>query len=112
MIVYLAGKYSGDTKKNIALAKKYALKLWEKGYVVICPHLNTQNFDKISDVSYDKFLNGYLEIIKRCDVLVLLPNWRESKGAKIEKQFAEENGIPVYPISLILEEKSYPQVGT
>ena len=48
-IVYLAGPYRGQTHYDIELnireAEYVAIKLWQAGYAVICPHKNTAHFD-------------------------------------------------------------------
>jgi len=42
---YVAGKYTvGDTDLNIFVAREIAMKLWERGFVVICPHTNSARF--------------------------------------------------------------------
>lgn len=81
-IVFLSGKYRGDTDNNMAYAGKVARRLWQQGYIVICPHLNTARFDGIC--AENVWLEGYLEILKRCDSIYMLKNWQESKGAQAE----------------------------
>src|SRR3990167_11533393 len=82
MLVYTAGKYRGDVDKNIDDAKKVAIDLWEMGYVVICPHLNTDHFENDCKVIDDVYLKGDLEIILRCDAMVMIPGWRDSRDRK------------------------------
>jgi hypothetical protein len=64
-----------------------AVEYWKKGYAVICPHLNTHDFD--DEVSYEDVLAGDLEIVRRCDVIVMLPDWENSNGAKQEYEEAK-----------------------
>jgi hypothetical protein len=100
VIVYLAGKYSGEVDANIASARKIAIELWEKGYTVVCPHLNTAHFEVDCSCRYDDYMNGDYEIIGRCDAVVMLPNWHDSPGAKLEFEYAILHDIEVtqYPI--------------
>lgn len=97
-VAYLAGKYRGKTvseiEENIALARRGAKKLWRDGYAVICPHMNTAFMDGVVDD--DRFLLGDIEIINRCDVVFMLPNWKESEGAKRERECAFGKMMPVY----------------
>jgi len=96
-VVYLAGPYRAPTIRgivnNIRRAEKVAIALWQAGFAVICPHLNTQLFDGICDDNV--FIEGYLEILKRCDIVIVLPGWENSEGARKEVAFAEKLKIPI-----------------
>lgn len=94
--VYLSGKYSGDVERNIAVARGVAIELWEKHFAVFCPHLNTANMEIDCRADYQDYIDGDLEILSRFDAIIMLPGWRESKGARIEKEYAQRLGIPVY----------------
>lgn len=114
MIVYISGKYSkGDISENIANARRVAIELWEKGYTVICPHLNTQHFEVDCNIPYESYIYGDMEILARCDAILMLPQWEESDGATQEKERAVLLGMPVYiypdlPLPSPTEKK-YPQ---
>ena len=47
-VAFISGPYRGKTESdvvaNIRHAEKYALKYWQLGYAVICPHKNTALF--------------------------------------------------------------------
>jgi len=100
MIIYIAGAYRADTpegiKANIQKAREVALEVWKAGHTAICPHLNTANFEEYADLSHERYIQGDLEIISRCDAVLLMDNWQTSRGAKQEKAYAESRGIPVY----------------
>lgn len=89
-LVFISGAYrNGDwqgIEYNIQHAKREAIKLWKAGYAVICPHLNTAHFDGLCED--DVWLEGDLEILKRCDIVYFLNNWQNSSGAKIEYDVA------------------------
>ena len=98
-LVYISGKYTdakpANVKKNVVIAKNAAVSLWKTGmFSVICPHKNTESMEK--HASYDCFLKGDLEQIKHCDFMLVLPNWKSSKGTKVEMAFAKKNGIPLF----------------
>lgn len=99
-VVYLSGPYSSPTPEkiteNIQNARRIAIELWEAGYACICPHLNTANFEEDSNLEYNIYLEGDIAIIKGVDALVMMPTWRKSKGANLERNFALQNNIPVY----------------
>jgi hypothetical protein len=63
--------------------------------VVICPHANTIFMDG-PDLADRTFINGDLEIIRRCDALYMLPGWEKSQGANMEHRLAVELGMPIY----------------
>jgi len=82
-LAYIAGPYRPSNGKtvleNIRAAEQVAIKYWKAGYVVICPHLNSAFFDGICDDSV--WLEGYLEILRRCDVVVMVQGWESSVGS-------------------------------
>lgn len=102
-VVYICGPYtgSGETSKigNILVAKNAAIDIWSMGHAVVCPHMNTMDFelhDIGSSIPYETWIEGDLAILKRCDAVVILPGWEASRGAKEEVQFALANKIPIY----------------
>ncbi|HEY9060972.1 MAG TPA: DUF4406 domain-containing protein [Pseudobacteroides sp.] len=96
-IAYIAGPYRAKTKLGIVLniirARKVAKKYWKKGYAVICPHSNSALFDGV--VPDETFLDGDIEILNRCDVIVAIEGWQRSEGTKNELRFARTNNIPI-----------------
>lgn len=99
-VIYVAGAYRNKTEEgkwdNIWHATRVACRLWELGWAVICPHCNTANFEFYFDVSSDRIIEGYLEILKRCDAIFMLSNWDCSAGSKLELEVAKENGLDIY----------------
>ena len=99
-LVYIAGKYSApsfhETHLNIWAAREYAMKVWELGAAAICPHLNTYHFEADTKLTQQNFYDGDLEILRRCDAILLIPGWGESKGARMECRFALRHDIPVF----------------
>ncbi|MEW6047307.1 MAG: DUF1937 family protein [Bacillota bacterium] len=97
-VAYVSGPYRAATPPgiwaNIMRARDVAMDLWRMGYIAICPHLNTMLFDGIREDA--DWLAGDLEILRRCDLVVLVPGWRESAGARAEVEEARRRGIPVY----------------
>jgi Domain of unknown function (DUF4406) len=99
-IIYIAGPYRASTpqgiKANIAVAKITAIRCWEAGFFVICPHLNTANFEQYCNAPEEQYLDGYLKILSRCDAVVTLPGWENSLGSIEEIKLAKKLSIPVY----------------
>lgn len=90
-VAYIIGPYRAKTVygmvQNIKRAEKVALKYWEKGYAVICPHKNTGLLD--GQVDDEVWLKGDRELIKRSDVIVVMKNWEKSKGSVKEIELAK-----------------------
>jgi len=84
-------------RRNIRQAEIYALKYWNLGYSVLCPHLNTAFFD--GEAPDNTWLAGDLAFIDRLDpatdVIVMMPGWQDSEGALAERRFAEARDIQV-----------------
>jgi hypothetical protein len=114
MLVYVSGPYRGKDqatiKANIAAARAVAIKLWEAGHVAICPHLNTAEFEHDCKVPEERYIDGDLSIIARCDALVVVPNgpqkvgtrsftrplFKDSQGVMRELEYARAIGVPCY----------------
>lgn len=46
-------------------------------------------------MEYEAGMELCLELLRGCDVLVLCPGWKESRGCRIERQFAKLHRIPI-----------------
>lgn len=98
-IAYVAGPFRAsnawDIECNIRRAEETALEVWRvPGWCAICPHTNTRFFQGAApDLVW---LEGDIEILKRCDALVLAPNWAASSGTRAEVKIALDYRIPVY----------------
>lgn len=97
-LVYVAGPFRGpnpwEVEQNVRRAETLALEVWRSGAAALCPHANTRFFDKAGD---DKvFLEGTMEMLRRCNGMVLVPGWEKSSGTKAEIREALEKHIPIY----------------
>jgi hypothetical protein len=45
---------------------------------------------------FDKWMAGDLEILSRCDAIVMCPGWNKSVGCLMEFSKAKELGIKIY----------------
>lgn len=97
-LVYVAGPFRGPThwevEQNIRRAEALALEVWRLGAACICPHTNTRFFDGAADDRV--WLDGDLEILRRCDAVMLTPDWPRSAGARAEVEAAREWGLRVF----------------
>jgi hypothetical protein len=99
-VVFVSGPISdGETlgwfarTRNLWRAWKATRWLLQKGYAVHCPHLSTAFMQGV--VPYEKFLEGDIEILRRCDFAFMLRGWANSKGARQERLAATLHGIPI-----------------
>ena len=96
-VAYIAGPYRAATPhgilQNIRKAEAVAIKYWQKGYAVICPHKNTALLDGL--LQDHCWLDGYLEILSRCDIVVMLPEWHDSEGARQEHALAKDMAMEI-----------------
>jgi nucleoside 2-deoxyribosyltransferase len=99
-VIYVAGPFRGkdswEMENNIRRAEALALDVWRTGYfAALCPHTNTRFFQGAAP---DKvWLEGDLELLRRCDAVVLTADWKRSSGARNEVREALFRGIPVFP---------------
>lgn len=97
-VVYVAGKFRSKSfwgvVQNVRQAELVALEVWRAGAAALCPHTNTANFDGAADDML--WLEGDKEMLRRCDAVVLVPNWTDSAGAKAEVELAVSIGLPVF----------------
>ena len=104
IVAYVAGPYRSKSKMklinrmqvicNIIRARAVARELWKLGYATFCPHSNTALFD--GNVPDEVVLQGDIEILKRCDIIVMQGKWEDSKGSLNELLVANKNKIKTY----------------
>jgi nucleoside 2-deoxyribosyltransferase len=97
-LVYIAGPYRGSSflkqEQNIAAARAFGAQVPALGAMPVIPHTNTAHFDELAPAQF--WLDGTLEMMRRCDAVLAMPNWRQSEGARGEIAEAERIGIPVF----------------
>ena len=105
-VVYIAGPFRGpnawEIEQNIRRAEALALDVWRLGAAVLCPHTNTRFFQGAADDRV--WLDGDLELLARCDAVMLTPDWTRSSGARAEVAFAQARGIPVFETLTVLQD--------
>ena len=105
-VVYIAGKYRARTPwrvlANVRAAQEVALSVWKLGAVALCPHSNTGLFD--GEAPDEVWLQGDIELLRRCDAVLMVEGWRDSAGARAEYDVALAQGMPVFECIDRLEE--------
>lgn len=86
MKIYIAGKITGNPnyKEQFAAAEK---KLKAEGHQVINPTWKPEG------LPYKQYIDMGLMELQQCDVIYLLSNWKDSKGARMEYIYALTVGL-------------------
>jgi hypothetical protein len=96
-IAYVAGPMTwvGPPTWNYPAFADMAKRLRAAGIPVISPH---ELHEPSSDVAWDWYLRRDLAQLVKCSRIVMLPNWSQSPGAKLERRVAISLGMEViYP---------------
>ncbi len=97
-VVYIAGRFRGanawEVECNIRKAEALAFQVAELGAMPLCPHTNTRFFD--GTLTGQFWLDGTLELMRRCDAVVFTDDWKLSSGARAELDDAHARGMPVF----------------
>ena len=97
-VIYVAGPFRGSDawaiEQNVRQAEALALEVWRSGGAAICPHANTRFFQGAAPDRV--WLDGDLEILRRCDGVLMTPDWKRSEGAKAEHGVAHASGLPIF----------------
>jgi guanylate kinase len=95
--IYVAGKLNSKSApylRNVHKMVKYAEKIRKLGFCVVVPGNDLIHGIICGEHEYSDYFNN-IEIMKRCDALALVDNWKESEGTKREIKEAKEQGLPV-----------------
>ena len=106
MKIYISGKITGLKPTDYGLRFGHtASKLRSKGNRVINPAVmlseaNSEGFN------HDELMHICYAAIDVCDAVYMLSNWFESKGAKLEHQYALDKGKKVFYQGVEYENKA------
>lgn len=97
LLIYVAGPYRAPTawqrEQNIHRARTWGVALAKAGAYPVIPHANTAHFD--GEAEDTLWLAGTLELMRRCDGVLLIDGWDRSSGARAEREEAYRLGLPV-----------------
>lgn len=92
MIIYLSGPMSGLPDFNRPAFNQAANELRRAGHQVINPAESTLP----EGSPWAAYMIDAFKELPAADMVILLPGWRESAGARIEVEAAHHLGIPCY----------------
>lgn len=90
-IVYIAGPVTGIPEGNRPLFKQAQSWFEERGAIVLNPTMLPDGLP-----THQSYMNICLPMLREADSIVMLPGWRESKGAMMEYHDAVRIGMPRY----------------
>lgn len=104
IVVFISGPYRAPTpwhvEQNIRRAEELAAQVWLNGFTALCPHTNSRFMTGVAPDEY--FLEGDLEMLRRCDCLLLAPGWKKSKGTAQEVNQANALNMPIlYSVEML-----------
>lgn len=99
-LVYVAGRYSASSDRTIAenveAARAVARRVAAAHPLLfpVVPHQLNAGLEGVGD--YEWWLAGTLELMRRCDAVVMVTGWEGSRGACAEREEALRLGMPVF----------------
>ncbi len=105
-IVYIAGPFRAPTSwgiaENVRNAERTAYDCARVGGMPLCPHANTAHFH--GTLTDEFWLDGTMELLRRCDAVLLAPRWHLSSGTLAEIEEAKLLDIPVFKDHIALRD--------
>lgn len=111
-IAYISGPISGLSNGNFDAFTRAQRKLEHDGYIVVNPHeIGKAIYDKWATIArpesnvdgqkYDnemwaEFVKNDIRYLVTCDCVMLLDNWEQSRGCRVEIFIAQKLMIPIY----------------
>ena len=96
-VIYVAGPFRGKTawevEKNIRHAEHLGFEIAKLGAVPLIPHTLYRFFN--GELTDQFWLDGTMELLKRCDGAFFLGGWQASSGSRAERAVAERM-MPVF----------------
>jgi hypothetical protein len=99
-LIYVVGRYRAATLEavavNIEAARQVVTQAARMGWYQVIPHANTAHMELDLDHGDEFWLAGTLELMTRCDAVVLVDDWESSAGTLGEIARADAMRAPIY----------------
>lgn len=97
-MIYLSGKITGlppaEAAANFKKAERKVL-TQQPDADIFNPFEECSIFFKGKDPEWSDYMRYCVALLVMCDQIHMLPNWKDSKGAKIEHDLAKNLGIEI-----------------
>lgn len=98
-MIYVAGPYRSDTPEgvqlNIKSAQMVGARVASLGWQPVVPHNMSAGLEALGD---EYWLDATMELMLRCDGVVLIPGHETSEGTQAEILEALSRDMPVYEL--------------
>lgn len=101
--LYIAGPMTGIPDSNYPAFRKAEADLKAAGYDVLCPVDAEQHNDTGKPQTWDWYMRHALRMVLDADGVALLPEWRQSRGARLEREVAQSLGLSVFTLGYWLD---------
>ena len=93
MKIYISGPITG-TEGYMEIFARAEEKLHAEGYIVVNPARINAQLPKHA-TSHEEYMRVSLVLLEMCDAVLMLKGWRESRGCRMELEYACEHGITI-----------------
>lgn len=97
-VVYIAGPFRGAhawaIAENIRAAERVGFEIAKLGAMPLIPHANTAHFHGALPDQF--WLDGTMELLRRCDGVVFMEGWEDSEGCRREHDEACRLGLSTW----------------
>ena len=101
MTTFISGPMTGYGDFNYPLFHKVARQLAERGELFYSPaHHPVMGYEleppePDEAMSWEYYMRESLKMLLKCDSILMLPGWEWSRGASIEREFADVLKMPI-----------------
>ena len=88
--VYISGPITGVIEAE-EYFREAEQKIEAAGFIAINPYTLINGGGKLT---WEDYIDMDLAILKKCNCIYMLNGWQNSRGATLEKEFAERHNIP------------------
>lgn len=95
-LIFISAPYRAGTDSslfdNAIFVRILTIDIWQQGGVAVAPHLNSFMLGGL--VPEEGFLQGYCDLLRRCDAVLFAGLYEQSEGCQMELQAAKDSNIP------------------
>lgn len=102
-LVYVAGPFTAPTaweiEQNVRKAEEVAFFVQGLGAMPVTPHANSRFFFGTNTPRF--WYEGTMELLKRCDGIIMGQRWKSSKGSVEEYNYAQSVSMPTFRYMIV-----------